>query len=204
MRRAALLIAFFAASASAQQLVVNPSHATIVPGQSITVAVANHAGFSTPLPVTANFFTAGPIVIDRIDTGIYGSKILTVRALAVGDAAISAESPNGGYSYGIIATFNVVECDNAQPHVTITVYTSLEYRNVTLMANGSPEGGTYEWFAGSPGDTSVPWPSNLPNTIWFDLPSFRNVEYWVRYTTPCGVATAFVSIGPPRKRTVRH
>jgi hypothetical protein len=135
MRRAALLIAFFAAaSASAQLLVVNPSHATIVPGQSITVAVANHSGFSTPLPVTANFFTAGPIVIDRIDTGIYGSKILTVRALAVGDAAISAEWPNGGYSYGIIATFTVVTCDNAQPHVTMTVYTSLEYRNVTLSA----------------------------------------------------------------------
>jgi hypothetical protein len=40
--------------------------------------------------------------------------------------------------------------------------------------------------------------------IWFDLPSFRNVEYWVRYTTPCGVATAAWSGAPQRKRSVRH
>jgi hypothetical protein len=200
MKRIVPLLLVFAALPAFGHLEVNPSHAVIVPGQTIQVTVAL-VGFGTYTPVEATFTTSGPIAIDRVEDGSAGSKVVSLRALAIGDGVLIAHSPNADPN-GIIATFNVVECTSSAVSVTITHAVVGFYHY--LIASGQPIGGSSEWFYGRLGDTSHPYNSSGADSIYFTLPQGTASDNWVRYTAPCGVATAFVSVGPPRKRAVRH
>jgi len=176
-----------AAAALAHNLVINPTQATLVAGQTISVSVSNHAGFSPPLPLSANFLVSGPLVIDRVDTTTYGGKLVVIRALATGDGMLSAETPDGA-PYGVIATLNVTTCGEAQPRVGM--FLSRHGDEIDVSATGTPFGGTYEWFSGALGDTSHPISTLTPSFLWFYVRTDQPVQIWVRYSTPCGAATA--------------
>jgi hypothetical protein len=188
------------ASAASAQLVVNPSHATLVPGQEITVAVSNHAGFTLPYPLYANYSVSGPLAIERVDTGMYGGKLVLIRALAAGDGTLIADTLDGKHS--VIATFNVTTCANAEPKVTLSVKRFGDEIDATAI--GTPEAGTYEWFFGRVGDTSNRIPSQTFGFVWFYVLHGHEVDLWVRYSTPCGAATAQGWSSPPRRRPARH
>lgn len=195
------VVLLIAATGRTQLLVVNPSHAPLVVGQSIGIAVSNHAGFTTPYPVMATFSVSGPLVIDRIDTITYGGKLVIVRALALGDGTLNAEKPDGT-SYGAIATFNVTTCDRAEPHVTLLVNRIGD--EVDADAIAMPVGGTYEWFFGPVGDTSRPMSTIAPAFTWFYTAHDQPAIFWVRYTTICGVAIAQEGSTILRRRPSRH
>lgn len=204
MKRIFLIVSLiFVAPRLFAYIAVHPTFAVLVPGQSVQVFMSEASFQQPPPPFEAMFSATGAIVIDDVQAPTPASRTITVHAIGLGPGQLVAHSPSL-HPNGVVAAFEVVECSQDETAVTIRSGQAGPWHY--LDASGKPYGGSYEWFQGIVGDTSHPvdsyGDSGLPA---FEIEPGTVAEHWVRYTTPCGVATAQSIVREtPRLRIVRH
>jgi hypothetical protein len=183
-------------------IVVSPTSLDLPVGATAAISVdrLGPVGYGPPIATTISFYGNGSVLATGVLEANQHSALVTVTAIR----------PGVGYVYGPgvnpVAIVNVFACTEA-PELT-PKFAAIEGKageQVFLRVATSMEGGSFQWYTGGLADTSHPIPySNAAYYIDFTPRANGSYPFWVRQTTPCGVADAsfVVNVGPQHRRSV--
>jgi hypothetical protein len=200
MRKMLLLPAVILFAACNNQFTVSPASLDLAVGATATITASREAVNPGPPSRTSPVEFTGSGAVSAV--GLLGandpSAVITVQGLMPGTGFVSATGR------GTVAIVNVFDCTkppDLAPHFAAIAGKAGE--QVFLRVKPSLEGGSFQWYSGALGDTSHPIPySNAAYYIDFTPRTNGSYPFWVRHTTPCGVADAsfVVNVGPQHRR----
>jgi hypothetical protein len=174
------------------------------PGEIVSFTAAVTSALGTPAGVVS--FYDGGILLGTSTLSPSGHAILTT-SFAQGPHLVTA-AYLGSETFAISQAS--VRPDICDPPVLTQQPASqsiVQGQVITLAVQGSGTAPfSYQWYEGSSGDFSKPILGAISQAFRLDALT-RTTSFWVQVSNICGAvqsATATITVGPPRRRTVRH